>query len=82
MNEVVADGLSAILVPPGDPGALSRGICRLLRTPQPATALGEEAHRALLRDGLTAEAIAPATADLYRRLLAAKRSPGGLPNAA
>ena len=80
--EVLVDGRSALLVPPGDPGALSRGICRLLRTPQPATALGEEARHAFLRDGLTAEAMAAATADLYRRLLAAKRSRGDLPNAA
>ncbi|OGA03352.1 MAG: hypothetical protein A3I00_07835 [Betaproteobacteria bacterium RIFCSPLOWO2_02_FULL_64_12] len=80
--EVLVDGRSALLVPPGDPGALSQAICRLLREPRLATALGEEAQHAFLRDGLTAEAMAAATASLYRRLLAAKRSPGGLPNAA
>ncbi len=80
--EVLVDGRSALLVPPGDPGALSQAICRLLREPRLATALGEEAQHAFLRDGLTAEAMAAATADLYRRLLAAKRSRGGLPNAA
>lgn len=80
--EVLVDGRSALLVPPGDPGALSQAICRLLREPRLATALGEEAQHAFLGDGLTAEAMAAATAGLYRRLLAAKRSPGGLPNVA
>jgi glycosyltransferase involved in cell wall biosynthesis len=80
--EVLTDGQSAILVPPGDPGALSQGICRLLQEPHLAAALGEAAKQAVLRQGLTADVMAAATASLYRRFLATKRSPGGLPNAA
>lgn len=80
--EVLVDGQSALLVPPGDPTALSQGICRLVQNPQVAAALGAEARQAFLRNGLTAEAMVAATASLYRRFLATKRSPGGLPNAA
>ncbi len=74
--EVVTDGRCGLLIPPGDPDALSRGICRLVQDPHLAAALGAEARQAFLRNGLTAEAMVEATAALYRRLLAAKQSSG------
>ena len=79
--EVVADRRSALLVPPADSRALSQAICDLLRDPGLAAALAGEARRTFQRERLTAEAMVEATAALYRRLLAAKRSSGNDCNA-
>jgi glycosyltransferase involved in cell wall biosynthesis len=70
--EVVRDGRSAQLVPPGDPAALSEAITSLLQDRRLAAMLGQEAKQDVLRRGLTAEAMAARTASLYRELLAAK----------
>jgi glycosyltransferase involved in cell wall biosynthesis len=72
--EVLADRRSALLVPPADSRALGQAICDLLRDPSLAAALAGEARRTFQRERLTAEAMVEATAALYRRLLAAKRS--------
>jgi glycosyltransferase involved in cell wall biosynthesis len=71
--EIVTDEHSALLVPPGDPPALARAICRLLQDGELGAALARAAQATLRRDELTADAMVAATADLYRRLLAARR---------
>lgn len=57
--ELVTDGDSALLVPPGDPDALAAALARLLRDPALRRAVGEAAHRAASRF---------TTADRFRRL--------------
>ena len=75
--EIVADGRSGLLVPPGDPVALSQAICRLLQDRPLAAAMGEEAQRTFHQSGFTAEAMVASTADLYRRVLkSTQRSQG------
>ena len=69
--EVVADGETGLLVPPGDPEALARAVVRVLRHPNLAARLGRagraraEAHFGL--DGMVAR-----TDALYRELLAGR----------
>jgi glycosyltransferase involved in cell wall biosynthesis len=48
MGEVVDDGVTGVLVPPGDPGALAAGVVRVLDA---RTAMGEAARRAARRFG-------------------------------
>ncbi|MBI2821390.1 MAG: glycosyltransferase [Acidobacteria bacterium] len=43
--EVVEDGVTGLLVPPRDPQALARAICRLLRDPQMLSRFGERGKR-------------------------------------
>ena len=66
--EIVVEGETGLLVPPGDPDALARAITRVLRDPDLAARLGRagrarvEAHFGL--DGMVAH-----TDDLYQQLL-------------
>jgi glycosyltransferase involved in cell wall biosynthesis len=43
--EIVADGVTGLLVPPSDPAALARAIRQLLDNPQMAREMGEAAHQ-------------------------------------
>jgi glycosyltransferase involved in cell wall biosynthesis len=64
--EAVEDGVSALLVPPGDPSALAQGIVRLLDDRERAVALGREARRAAERFTMarTVEGVQQVYADL------------------
>ena len=65
--EVVADGETGLLVPPGDPEALAGALNALLRDPARAAAMGEAGRkRAVAEFGWAA--IAAQTADLYAEL--------------
>jgi starch synthase len=66
--EVVADGETGLLVPPGEPGPLADALNVLLRDPGRAQAMGEAGRkRAVAEFGWPA--IAAQTADLYAELV-------------
>jgi glycosyltransferase involved in cell wall biosynthesis len=48
--ELIADGETGLLVPPGDPESLARGIERLLRDPELRSALGARGRARMERD--------------------------------
>jgi glycosyltransferase involved in cell wall biosynthesis len=78
LPEVVgADGVSALLVPPGDPGALAHAIGRLMDDPELCRRMGEAGRRRVL-ERFTWRVTARRTAEEYERLLAgaALRPPG------
>lgn len=66
--EVVADGETGLLVPPGDPAALAKAIRRLLADPERARAMGT-AGRERARRLFGAEQMAEQTAAMYAELL-------------
>jgi len=63
--EVVVDGETGILVPPGDPAALAAAILRLLRDPEQRERLGRAGHERY-RSLFTSQAMAARTLALYR----------------
>ncbi len=74
-GEVLRDGREALLVPPGDAGALAGAVQRLLRDRPAALRLAEEARRRAM--DFTLERMAEAYLDLYGRLTAAALPPSG-----
>lgn len=73
MAEVVADGVTGYLVPPGDVAALADRISRLLEDDSLRRSFGE-AGRALVRDKYSVESRANEYAELCRELRAGRRS--------
>lgn len=63
--EFVEDGVTGILVEPGDPGALAAAILRLLTHPDEAKALGNQARARLLSRGITLKHSLEALTHLY-----------------
>lgn len=70
--DLVADGESALLVPPGDSGELATGIDRLLTDRALAERLGATA-RARQREEFTLERMAQRVADVYERALVGRQ---------
>lgn len=66
MVDAVIDGETGVLVRPGDPVDLARGIRDMLRDPERARLLGEAGRRRML-SGFTLEVTAPRLAALYAR---------------
>jgi glycosyltransferase involved in cell wall biosynthesis len=73
--EIVRDGVTGLLVPPGDPVALAAAIGRLLESPQLAAAMGS-AGKTLIEERFSCERMVEQTADLYRRSLRKKAGAG------
>ncbi|MDQ7857899.1 MAG: glycosyltransferase [Armatimonadota bacterium] len=73
--EVVLDGETGFLVPPGAPQAAVRRIIELLRAPSSRARMGERA-RAHVLERFGADRCAAAHAALYERLLASRRTDG------
>jgi glycosyltransferase involved in cell wall biosynthesis len=67
--EVVADGETGLLVPPGDVGALASAIGKLIDDPSRRRALGRAGH-ARFRHRFTAERMAEETATVYDEAMA------------
>jgi L-malate glycosyltransferase len=65
--EVVEDGVSGVLAPAGDAGALASAVDELLENPARRRALGEAAQRRA-RELFSAQAIVPRYEALYRRV--------------
>ena len=81
--EIVVDGVTGLLVPPGDPAALADAVTSLLRDPELASALGR-AGRARVERELKIDTMVERTEALYEELLgdddgamAASRHPAG-----
>ena len=72
--ELVIDGETGILVPPGDPHSLGEAIKRLLEDPPLLRRLGE-AGRARVAEHFDLAAVRQAHLDLYRHLLATRGLP-------
>jgi hypothetical protein len=68
--DMVLDGETGVLVEPGDPEDLARGVLDLLRDPERARALGRAGRRHVLRTATLSRTVADLDA-LYRRLLRA-----------
>ncbi|MGH9381471.1 MAG: glycosyltransferase [Thermoanaerobaculia bacterium] len=66
--EVVRDGVSGVLVPPGDPEALARGLLGVLRDPTLARRLGTQA-RQVVRQRYSAQTMHRRILDLYSGLM-------------
>ena len=71
LPEVVAAGVTGILVPACEPGPLAAGIATLLREPATRRAMGE-AGRARVQAEFSAQAMGNRMCSLYERLLGAK----------
>ncbi len=71
--EAVADGVTGLLVAPGDVGAMADGIARLLADPGLARRMGEEGRRRVAE--FDAAVMVRRQEELYDRLLA-RRPPG------
>ena len=68
--EMVQDGVTGLLVPPGDPVALSRAILQLLKQPELGVEFGEAGQRRVATC-FTAERMARQTMQAYEQLMAA-----------
>jgi glycosyltransferase involved in cell wall biosynthesis len=65
--DVVVDGETGVLVPPGDAGALRRAVAELLADPDRRTRMGEAGRRRAAR--FTLSRVADRMEDVYRELL-------------
>lgn len=75
--EFVEDGVTGLLVEPGDPAALAAAMRRLIEHPDEAKALGDRARAALLSRGITRRQSLAALADVYRSLTISPPEPPG-----
>jgi alpha-maltose-1-phosphate synthase len=66
--EVVADGVTGLLVPPGDEASLAEAVNALIREPGRAAALGARGREQAVTE-FSWDRIAAETADLYARLV-------------
>lgn len=71
--ELVLDGQSGLLVPPGDPAALAAACAALLRDPERAARLAAAARRHA-ETAFAIDRLARETSELYRSLLARART--------
>ncbi|MGH7361473.1 MAG: glycosyltransferase, partial [Candidatus Methylomirabilales bacterium] len=73
LTEVLRDGETGLLVPPGDPAALAAAIASLLADPGRGTALGN-AGRQLVKKEFTVEAMLGRLEGLYAQMLTRHRA--------
>ena len=74
LADLVEDGVTGLLVTPGDPADLARAMARILADPEAARRMGRAARAAYLRDW-TEEATTSALLSIYRRACAARAAP-------
>jgi glycosyltransferase involved in cell wall biosynthesis len=70
--DIVKDGVNGLLVAPGDPDALARGMLRVLENPRAASELAEEGRRTVERR-FTTERMVASTLAVYEELLGRRR---------
>ncbi len=70
ITDLVEDGVTGVLVPAGDAGALARAIGGLLTDPKGAAAMGRRGRERVL--AFTASAVAGRVEALYRQVAAAR----------
>ena len=66
--ESVQDGVTGLLVPPGDPHALAEALCTILRRPEQGRAFGQTGRRRV-EQFFTAERMGAATLKVYQDVL-------------
>jgi glycosyltransferase involved in cell wall biosynthesis len=69
--EVVVDGVTGILVPPGEPNALSRALMKLLADPSQRESMGREGRRRV-EEHFTLQVHVQRIQEIYRDVLRAK----------
>jgi glycosyltransferase involved in cell wall biosynthesis len=67
--DVVTDGATGLLVPPGDPAALARGLALLMENGARRACLGQAAAEAYLASGFTRDAVVRQMLAIYERAL-------------
>lgn len=72
--EIVEQGVTGLLVPPSDPGALAAALRTLILDPAARAAMGEQGLRRF-RDHFTADRMAAETLELYRHVVGAGPTP-------
>jgi glycosyltransferase involved in cell wall biosynthesis len=72
--EAVTDGQEGLLVPPGDPEALARALCRVLSSATVREQMGLAARKRVLHE-FAAAAVVPRLESLYRQSLASRTRP-------
>jgi len=75
-REIVLDGTTGLIVPPGDSGALARAILTLLADPARARAMGSAGSRDVAAR-FTPERLAAGTLEVYEKVLTVFRSRSG-----
>jgi glycosyltransferase involved in cell wall biosynthesis len=75
-EEMIADGVDGLLIPPGDPCALAHAIGRLIDSPDFAAKLGAAAHENV-RQRYSLQTAVQTHQDFYRSLMAAGRDSAG-----
>ena len=73
LPEVVEDGRTGILVPPGEPAALAEAVARLLDRPEIRRSLGDEGRRQV-ENRFRAAIMARRVEDLYEEAMHARRA--------
>jgi glycosyltransferase involved in cell wall biosynthesis len=68
--ELIDDGVSGLLVPPGDPAMLARAIRTLLESPQRAREMGERGRRKVREEFELVECVSRLIARLERENVA------------
>jgi glycosyltransferase involved in cell wall biosynthesis len=71
LPDLIAEGETGLLVPPGDPGGLAVAVLRLLQDPEAACRMGQRA-RAMVRERFSVHRLIAAMENLYHQLLAQK----------
>jgi glycosyltransferase involved in cell wall biosynthesis len=67
--ELIDDGINGLLVVPGDPQALARGLAELMEAPERRRTLAAETHASVVRKGMTLERMVENYLTAYRELL-------------
>lgn len=73
--ELVEEGVTGILVEPGDPASLAAALLHLLTHPDEAKTLADRARATLLSRGITLRQSLAALADLYSSMAASRTEP-------
>jgi len=79
ISEFLEDGVTGLLVEPGDADGLATAICRLLTHPDEAKALADRAQARLLSRGITLRQSLAVLSELYESLVAFHRERPGVP---
>lgn len=72
LKDIVVDGNTGILVPPGDPDSLGEAIFYLLQNPKRGLEMGQSGYERWMKT-YTLDAVIPALVDTYEALLEKKR---------
>lgn len=72
LRDIVMDGSTGILVPPGDPNSLGEAISYLLQNPKRGLEMGQSGYERWMKN-YTPDAVIPALVDIYEALLEKKR---------